>query len=376
VKELAGQAASLLARTGLLGALEHFDRRSDRIRVLAYHRVDDPEAEPDLDPGLVSATPKDFGAQVELIARHYHAISLPDLMAAQRGERTLPERAVLLTFDDGYRDFAEQAWPVLRRAGVPAVLFVPTSFPDRPGPGFWWDRLHAALSRTDQEFVDPPGLARIPLGEARERRLAHRILRTHAKTLTHEQAMLWLDSLIDELAEVPSLHRVLGWHELRRLTAEGLSVCSHGHRHALCTRLSPSDLADDLATSRRLIETELRDPSQVAALAYPASANDADVRAAVSEAGYAIAFGGRRGIDSIPLGDANHVMRMPVHRYGTGLFRAQLRPSVTAMGRLWMEGRDRARSIRRMKRGEGSIRPLAGERLERVRRDEMMKDMK
>jgi peptidoglycan/xylan/chitin deacetylase (PgdA/CDA1 family) len=357
VKALAGHAAQWLSRTGILGALEGLDRRSDRVRVLAYHRVDYPEAELDLDPGLVSATPENFEAQVELVARHYHAVSLAELLSAQRGECSLPERSVLLTFDDGYRDFAEQAWPILRRAGLPAVLFVPTAFPDQPGPGFWWDRLHAALRRTDQKFLDAPGLVRIPLTDAHDRRLAHRTLRTHAKSLPHDQAMFWLDVVIERLAEIPDLHRVLGWDELRCLTREGLSVCSHGHLHALCTRLSGDALAEDLRTSKRLIENELRDPNQIAAFAYPASANDASVRQAIVSAGYALAFGGRRGVDSIPLGDASNVMRMPVHGYGEGLFRAQLRPGVSRLGRVWMEGRDRVRSIRRTKRGMSSAEP-------------------
>jgi len=268
---------------------------------------------------------------------------------------------VLLTFDDGYRDFAEHAWPILRRAGLPAVLFVPTAFPDRPGPGFWWDRLHSALRRTDQKFVDPPGLARIPLADVPDLRRAHRVLRTYAKSLPHDQAMFWLDSVIEKLSEVPSLHRVLGWDALRRLTRQGLSVCSHGHLHALCTRLAGGALAEDLATSKRLIESELSDPNQVAALAYPASATDAAVQRAVGNAGYAIAFGGGRGVDSIPLGDPTNVLRMPVHRYGEGLFRAQLRPTVSRVGRLWMEGRDRMRAIGRSSAGGESTRAPSGE---------------
>ena len=52
-------------------------------------------------------------------------------------------RVVVAFFDDGYLDFAEHAWPTLQSLGIPAVLFVPTAFPDHPGPGFWWDRLYA-----------------------------------------------------------------------------------------------------------------------------------------------------------------------------------------------------------------------------------------
>jgi len=344
MKALAGHAATVLERCGILSALEVMDRDTQRVRVVAYHRIDDFGAEPDLDPGLISATPSDFRNQMESIAARYNAISLEQLSAAHRGEGVLPPRAVLLTFDDGYSDFESQAWPILKDVGLPAVLFVPTSFPDEPGPGFWWDRLNAALMRTSRPGVEGPDGETLALGSEEEIRRAHRVLRTHAKTLPHDRAMAWLDALIGELADVPSLHRVLGWDALRKLADEGLSVCSHGHLHALCTRLTADELATDLSTSKNRIEAELGDAAPPPAVAYPASATNADVRLAARDAGYSMAFGGRRGIDRLPFDDPHEIMRVPVHRYGTALFRAQMRPSVSELGRMILEGRDRRRA--------------------------------
>lgn len=341
VKALAGHAASVLESCGLLSALEAADRGIRRVRVIAYHRIDEIGAEPDLDPGLVSASPENFRMQMEAIARRYTAISLDQLVAAHRGHSKLPPRAILLTFDDGYRDFADNAWPILKRLGLPAVLFVPTRFPDVAGPGFWWDRLHAALTRTREASLEAPGLGRLEIESDASRRAAHKILRTHAKTLPHDQAMAWLDELIDRLADVPSVHRVLGWDELRSLASEGLSVCSHGARHALCTRLSPEELREDLTVSRERIESELGEYAPPPVIAYPANAANASVREATRKAGYELAFGGRRGIDRMPFQDAFEIMRMPVHRYGTALFRAQLRPSVSRLGRVLIDGRAR-----------------------------------
>jgi peptidoglycan/xylan/chitin deacetylase (PgdA/CDA1 family) len=341
VKELAGRAAEMLARCGFLAVLEAADRGTDRVRVLAYHRIDDLEADPDLDPGLISASPTAFRAQMEEIARRYTAITLEQLLAAHRGQSPLPPRAVLLTFDDGYQDFEHQAWPILKELGLPSVLFVPTSFPDTAGPGFWWDRLHAALARTDEPRVEDPRGGSLELDSDEARRAAHRVLRTHAKTLPHSEAMVWLDGLIGRLAEVPSLHRVLGWDALRKLAGEGLSVCSHGSSHALCTRLSPDELEADLSTSKLRIEMELGTAAPPAVIAYPANASNATVREAVRDAGYEMAFGGRRGIDRLPLRDPVEIMRMPVHRYGTALFRAQLRPVVSELGRVFIDSRNR-----------------------------------
>ena len=99
------------------------------------------------------------------LASRYRPVSLTELLGARRGEHALPLRSVLVTFDDGYRDFADHAWPILRRHGIPAVLFVPTAYPGNPGRAFWWDRLYSAVSRTSAaETIDTP------VGELRLRR--------------------------------------------------------------------------------------------------------------------------------------------------------------------------------------------------------------
>lgn len=334
MKALAGRASEVLARAGLLGLLERLDRSTERVRIVAYHRVDELGAEPDLDPGLISATPANFRDQVEVVARHYQPISLDQLVAAHRGEASLPPRAVLFTFDDGYSDFAEHAWPILRRASVPAVLFVPTAFPDRPGPGFWWDRLYASLRNTRERIVSIEGLGRFDLTSDLDRRRAHLAARLHIKSLMHDEAMKWFDDQIAPLANLPSLHRVLGWEALRELAAEGVAVCSHSHAHALCTRLTPEALAHDLAFSKQCIEAELGQHAPPPVFAYPSSAVDAASRNAARTAGYELAFGGGRAIERLPFAQPHELTRLPMMRYATSLFRAQLRPSVAHLGRI------------------------------------------
>ena len=57
-------------------------------------------------------------------------------------------RFVCLTFDDGYRDLLQWAYPILKEAEVPFAVYVPTSFPDRIGE-LWWLALEAVIARND-----------------------------------------------------------------------------------------------------------------------------------------------------------------------------------------------------------------------------------
>ena len=78
-----------------------------------------------------SVTDAEFGRHMAFLkSEGYVPVSLTQLERVRRGEARLPERAVLLTFDDGLRSFAERALPVLERYGFPAVLSVVTSWAD------------------------------------------------------------------------------------------------------------------------------------------------------------------------------------------------------------------------------------------------------
>jgi poly-beta-1,6-N-acetyl-D-glucosamine N-deacetylase len=97
--------------------------------VLAYHDiVDDPGALTyDAITTRVLATHFDW-----LRANGYRVISVDDIVAAERGDRPLPPRSVLLTFDDGYRSFYTRAFPLLLAFDYPAVLSVVGSFLEAP----------------------------------------------------------------------------------------------------------------------------------------------------------------------------------------------------------------------------------------------------
>src|SRR4051812_42228651 len=107
-----------------MGADQHAGAR--QLAILTYHRIGQPEHGP---PGIISATPNDFEEQLRPPAGSGRAISPAALLAARAGGAPLPRHPVLVTFDDAYADFGLEAWPVLRRLGVPVTLFVPTAFP-------------------------------------------------------------------------------------------------------------------------------------------------------------------------------------------------------------------------------------------------------
>src|SRR5437867_4251379 len=95
------------------------------LRVLTYHRVSTPAADPDLNPRLISATPKAFDGQMRWLRRRHAVVPMAQVLDAVERGKGLPRRAVLVTFDDAYADLADHAVPILEALRLPATLFVP-----------------------------------------------------------------------------------------------------------------------------------------------------------------------------------------------------------------------------------------------------------
>jgi len=298
------------------------------LAVLTYHRIGDAADGP---PGIMGPTVRTFERQMAWLGASGRAVALDDVLRARDGGPPLPRGAVLVTFDDAYADFASAAWPVLERHGVPVVLFVPTAFPGAAGRAFWWDRLHAAVREARGELATPVG--RLSVASDAERRRAYRLLRAHVKRLPWDEAM----ALVDEIAAgAPgSAPRVLSWPELRRLAGAGVALGAHSRTHPLLSRISPEQVAAEIAGSVDDLRRETgRAP---AAFAFPGGDVQAGAADALRAAGVRIAFSTARGVNALESADWLALKRINVgRRTGALALRAQLaagrRPAVSRRG--------------------------------------------
>ena len=319
-------ARSSIAAPFLAAAASALERGVPRgpldLAVLMYHRVDESGARPHLYPGLISATPAAFEAQLGELTRRANPIGLDDLRASIRGERRLPDRPVLITFDDAYEDFAEHAWPRLRRLGIPVTLFVPTAYPDSPSRRFWWDRLSHAIGSTDRRSFQVDGVTYDVPDEA-ARHKAFRRLRSLVKATPHDRAMAIVDAVCIDLGLPDAPAGVLGWGALRSLAAEGVTIAPHSRTHPLLTRVSADVLTAEVDGSRVDLERELGRVPPV--FAYPAGAHDDIVVEAVSALGFELAFTIVRGLNDLRRPDPVRLRRINVGSGTTlGALRLQL----------------------------------------------------
>jgi peptidoglycan/xylan/chitin deacetylase (PgdA/CDA1 family) len=316
------RAGDLPGGTTVARLLERrLDDRPHRLPVLTYHRIAEVPRRAYV-PDLISATPTDFAKQVRALARVYRFLSLEELLEIRRGEASPRSRSALITFDEGYVDFAEHAWPVLRRHGIPATLFVATAFPDT-GTAFWWDEIHHAMAVTARRdaIETDAGSFRIDTPQHR----AHTLRRVHdlTRVIPHVESTALIRMIVSSLDAPPLSGDVLGWDQLRALAADGVTVAPHTRTHPRLSRLPRSTVLEELRGSQEDIRRELGHAPPV--LAYPVGDIDDAVADAAAEAGFEIAFTTRRGVNDLRRPDWLRLDRINVGRAAAvPMIRAQL----------------------------------------------------
>lgn len=254
---------------GVLRGIHHFDTsHTSSLYVLVYHRVDWQNSQPRLDPQNLSATPEQFEQQMRLISNEYHPVSAETILEALLYNKKLPPRSVLITVDDGYRDFKNYIWPIAHRYGIRPVLFVPTAYVG--GGVFWWDQLYDALQRTVLSQVDTP-IGMLSLNNLSDRRYAFAQIAQYMKKSPFNQAFTMLSDLCQELVSEPfSDGRVtLDWDDLRELANAGVTVAPHTHNHPALGNIDLEQVRFEISESQRLIMREIGSGSHNYLFAYP-----------------------------------------------------------------------------------------------------------
>jgi peptidoglycan/xylan/chitin deacetylase (PgdA/CDA1 family) len=296
------------------------------LRVLTYHRVgEDGPVTPGEGSALINSTASVFDRHMRHLARHYRVVTPAEVMDAEAGGRPLPRRAVLITFDDAYRDFLDVAWPILKRHGLTATLFVPTAYPGQPERRFWWDRLQAAFAATTHTTLAETPVGPLSLAGSRTRRLSLRRLQLALRLIPDdEEATAWIENICRALGPEPSAGgQVLGWDELRALAAEGVTLGAHTRTHPALPRLTLDQARSEICGSRDDLQRETGTVPTV--FSYPFGMHDDRVVGLVGQAGFRLAVTCIRGHNVFPFSGPLRLRRTNItQRTSALLFRARL----------------------------------------------------
>lgn len=268
--------------------------RTNRLLILIYHRVQ-PVQDP-MFPG--EATAATFDWQMSLLRRHCTPVALADGFALLRAGR-LPDRAVAVTFDDGYADNAAVALPILQRHTVPATFFVSPGYLD--GGLMWNDAIIEAVRRSSCDSLDLGVVGEqrvVGLGSQDTRGpIADLVIRSVKHLPPAERAARV--SAIQDLAGVsPPADLMMTSAQVRQLATAGMEIGAHTMTHPILRTLADDEAREEIARSRHELERIIGRP--VATFAYPNGRPGKDYtsrdRELVASLGFEFAVSTRPGV--------------------------------------------------------------------------------
>ncbi|HVF90759.1 MAG TPA: polysaccharide deacetylase family protein, partial [Blastocatellia bacterium] len=285
---------NLMRMTGAFAPFRRANR--DKALIITYHRFSERDAE-------AATSARAFSEQLEYLRAHYTIMPLSEMARAMSEGSPLPRASVAITIDDGYRDAREIAFPLLRKYGAPATLFVVTDFVD--GRTWLWTDKSRFLT-----FNAPSGAFEVTVaGRALTLKLNGRASRFLAadrvnsalKALPDDAKQEAIDLVAGQLgveppASPPEEFAPITWDEAREMDGAGVEIGSHTVTHPILTRVAGDRLSFELRQSRARLEAMLG--RQVGLFCYPNGDFNSDVRAEVERAGYLAAVTTEAGLNA------------------------------------------------------------------------------
>jgi len=265
----------------------------DRLVVINYHRIKaNTDFSTPFDDEVFGPTAEVLEQQLTWLASNVRIIDEFEAIEWAKGSTRPKELCALITFDDGYRDNYDLAFPILKRLRIPAIMFIPTSIIEARQVG-WWDVISYLLKHTDRPEIEYDGQS-------------HDVANDRLTTATFfhrkmKKEMMDPDQrIIEKLAEAcqvdlpPSAAQddnLMTWAQIREVADGGISIGSHTHNHRILGLLDRAQQTEELSTSKAIIEERIGRP--VRSLAYPVGGRahfNQTTKSVASECGYDVGY--------------------------------------------------------------------------------------
>ncbi len=278
--------------------------KSGRLSIFIFHRV-----LPQLDP-LFPDEPdvQRFDQQMGWISSWFNVLPLEQAIE-RLANKSLPERAAAITFDDGYADNCTIALPILQKHGLSATFFIATGFID--GGRMWNDTIIESIRYCRKPTID---LAALNFGCHDIATLEQK--RSVIQTIIYKIKYLPLTERLEstayiaEVAEMPVINNLMMTSvQIQELRDAGMQIGAHTVSHPILARIDSKTARDEIAASKETLEYLLND--KIRTFAYPNGKPGIDYqpehRNLVKELGFSGAVSTTKGVS----GSASDIFQLP-----------------------------------------------------------------
>ncbi|MDQ3234698.1 MAG: polysaccharide deacetylase family protein [Pseudobdellovibrionaceae bacterium] len=279
--------------------------------VLMYHRVltSQAVAQQAVQPGMYVLDTV-FAQHMTFVKDNFTVLSLQELLSLWKtGAWNEQARYCVVTFDDGWLDNYCHAYPILKRLGLPATIFLPTDYVGSD-EWFWPDQLAFLLKVVadrplKREDVKEIGHVLRPFFNEDARPFVEALARweqvtdqmiERCKHLPIKRIRELIETLASELkVPLPKDRVIVNWDEVREMSQHGLSFGSHSCSHRILTTITPEDVSDELTRSRQILLGE--GVNFVPVFCYPNGNSDSHIQSQVQASGYEAAVTVQMGVE-------------------------------------------------------------------------------
>ena len=307
----------------LLGIIKAFDCIRElfpakrAIKILCYHSVGNDGSVP---LGL-SVTEENFENQIKFLKKNYCIISLDEAVKMIKDKREIPPRAIVITFDDGYRDNYTHVFEIVKKYNVPITIFL-TVNPIQRREALWTDYIITGLNLSKSRQITLKHFSsEIPLRDHAQKQQAIIKLLNAAKKVSDQDKSALLNSLKEQLRidfkSEAFQNRMLSTEMIKEMFDNGIGFGSHTMDHPILTKISAEKLKYEVVESKRAIEGIIGNPIKF--LAYPNGGRedfDDQVVQLLRENCYEAAVTGIRGSNDISC-DLFALRRMLINEYSS-----------------------------------------------------------
>jgi len=313
--------ADILFDTGLIGPISRF-MSNNKLIIFNYHRIksDTPGVTSDFDDGVYNLNADMFYRQMKWMKQHTRIVSEADLIGdaakSLNTNKKLTRPLVAITFDDGYRDNYDIAYPILKSLQIPAFFFICTEMIWERQLR-WWDILAYLIKKCEKPSI-VINETEYPLETERSSIIADFLQQLKPYPLSQIQDYL---QLISNACEVnfPSNdvqdNELMTLEQICEMQKAGMIIGSHTHTHQAMSAMNHDIIHQELTISKRLLEETTGQP--VRSVSYPYGRYQyipLSVQNTARKCGYQLGFTSSSGVNYL-----NELHPMVLNRFSCNL---------------------------------------------------------
>jgi peptidoglycan/xylan/chitin deacetylase (PgdA/CDA1 family) len=260
----------------------YFDRQlgkiKDRAVILMYHSINE-------NRHRIGVNKESFERQMEYIKEKMNPVPLITIAHWISKGKSIPPRAVAVSFDDGYEDNFIMAYPILKKFSIPATIFLTTGHIESTKI-FWWDKVSEIIKKTNKPFVDlkdfqsfrnsstnSPELIKLNTFSRKVDAIMTiiKFFKTFEYHRIHEATDL-LQKILDVGDKDIEPSSMLNWRQIKEMKRNGIDFGAHTVTHPDLTKIAQDEAVKEIKSSKDTIEQKI--DATIYGFAYPYGLKD------------------------------------------------------------------------------------------------------